>query len=309
MAAYWLTFKPLEESLKGWPLENVRDLVKTFQTRPSEATEWWRISAGGKAKVGDRVYVFKQGRDPRGIFAVGTIIGGPYRKSDPADENKDRPPFRCLVSFDALVDPTVEYLLKLDDISDLVSSTLIGAESSGTTVPPEIVPELERRLAPMLVGPSLQELESESADDSAFDPTSAHDERLRAIRAIRVRRGQPAFRAALLDAYGARCAVTRCPIIDILEAAHIFPHLGDSTNVVSNGLLLRTDLHTLFDCGLLAVDPVTLQVVLSEALMNSTYRALAGKPIRKPAKPHQWPSAKALRWRFAAFRSKHAIAG
>jgi len=309
MAAYWLTFKPRTESPKqGWPIEKLRALIDRFQANAIEATEWWRIISGKRATIGDRVYIFKQGADPRGIFAVGTIVGGPELRSDPDDEDQGRPHFRCRVSFDALVDPTVEYLLGLEEISDLVAPGLINANPSGLSVPAEIVPELERRLAPRLARATLPAIDSTSADNNAFDPTSAMDERLRATRAILVRRGQPAFRAALVEAYGARCAITRCPIMDILEAAHIFPYRGDNTNDVSNGLLLRTDIHTLFDCNLLAFDPGTLQVVLSESLVNSTYRALAGKPIWKPAKPHQWPSAKVLRWRFAEFRAKHAVA-
>ncbi len=50
-----------------------------------------------------------------------------------------------------------------------------------------------------------------------------------------------------MDAYGGRCAVTNCDIEDVLEAAHISPYNGPSTDQVYNGLLLRTDIHTLFD--------------------------------------------------------------
>jgi putative restriction endonuclease len=81
--------------------------------------------------------------------------------------------------------------------------------------------------------------------------TADLDEDMRdwALRCIAARRGQAAFRAALIDAYGGRCSITGCDAVEALEAAHISPYKGDHTNDVTNGLLLRADLHTLFDLG------------------------------------------------------------
>ncbi|WP_200883691.1 HNH endonuclease [Archangium violaceum] len=55
-------------------------------------------------------------------------------------------------------------------------------------------------------------------------------------------------------AYGGRCALTDCEEPRVLEAAHIFPYHGPQTNHVTNGLLLRADLHVLFDLGLLRTE-------------------------------------------------------
>lgn len=85
------------------------------------------------------------------------------------------------------------------------------------------------------------------------DPTDIEDGRKKIERMVTLRQGQPAFRKALMDAYERRCAVTGCTIDDVLEAAHISPYLGDHTNHVTNGLLLRADIHTLFDRGLIKV--------------------------------------------------------
>src|SRR4051812_20806805 len=114
------------------------------------------------------------------------------------------------------------------------------------------------------------------------------------MRAIRIRRGQVAFRSALLDAYAGRCAITGCAIADVLEAAHIVPHKGPLTNHVSNGLLLRADVHTLFDCGLLAVHPETRRVVIAEALRTSSYAKLENLRLRSAAEESAQPSKKAL---------------
>jgi hypothetical protein len=88
--------------------------------------------------------------------------------------------------------------------------------------------------------------------------------------AIKTRRGQPAFRQALLTEYKGTCCITGCKIEAVLEAAHIIPH-GDETNYsVYNGLLLRADVHTLFDLGLLRINEAGI-VMVDSTLKNSEY--------------------------------------
>ena len=132
-------------------------------------------------------------------------------------------------------------------------------------------------------------VDSKAADNPAYDPASAADERDRAMRAICIRRGQPAFRAALLAAYDGRCAVTGCNVEAVLEAAHISPYTEPSSDHACNGLLLRADIHTLFDCGLLAFDPATRQVVLADRLSGSEDAHLASQPLREPGDPAHRP--------------------
>ncbi len=301
MSAYWLTFKPLGPNApRGWSIENIRDLVRRFESNPATATEWWRIAAHQSAHVGDRVYLFKQGDDPRGIFGVGTIIDGPTFRDSPTDQ--EGPRYRALIRFEKLVDPTEGFLLRLDQIDDILPQENIKAQASGNGVPEGIVPELEKRLAPWLkaMAPSIV---GGDADDLAFDPESVADERQRAFRAIRIRRGQPAFRAALLEAYAKRCVITGCGVEDVLEAAHIFPYRGTLTNHVSNGLLLRTDIHTLFDCDLLAIHPDTRRVVIAESLQGSSYAKIADTSLRLPSHEADGPSKKNLQRRFAKFEA------
>lgn len=57
----------------------------------------------------------------------------------------------------------------------------------------------------------------------------------------------------MLERYGAECCITGCTVDTLLEAAHIIPYRGDQTNDVTNGLLLRVDLHRLFDAHLLSM--------------------------------------------------------
>jgi len=69
------------------------------------------------------------------------------------------------------------------------------------------------------------------------------------------RLGQGAFRALVADAYHDRCAITGERTMPVLQAAHIKPFSEDGPHEVTNGLLLRSDMHTLFDAGYLTVTP------------------------------------------------------
>ena len=130
-----------------------------------------------------------------------------------------------------------------------------------------------------------------------FDPRDTIDARERILAQIVRRRGQREFREKLLLAYGRRCAITGCDLVEVLEAAHIVPYKGPATNDVQNGLLLRADIHTLFDLGLIAVEPESLKVILAPGIGGTNYQELAGVRIRMPADPQQRPSPEALRFR------------
>ncbi len=134
-----------------------------------------------------------------------------------------------------------------------------------------------------------------AAESRSFEPTGIIDSRQRVLAQIVRRRGQQEFRERLLDAYGRRCAITGCDAVAALEAAHIVPYRGDETNSVQNGLLLRADIHTLFDLGLIGVQPETITVVISETLKGTVYRDLGGIILRRPERLKDCPSASALR--------------
>lgn len=127
-----------------------------------------------------------------------------------------------------------------------------------------------------------------------FDPQDIEDRRKRTMREIAVRQGQPKFRSGLLTAYEGRCALTGCAVTEVLEAAHITPYLGSETNYISNGLLLRSDLHTLWDKGLIYLDDdYTLR--LHPRLSNTEYVSLGGERVRLPALSAAHPSVAAIR--------------
>ncbi|WP_216617146.1 HNH endonuclease [Burkholderia glumae] len=131
--------------------------------------------------------------------------------------------------------------------------------------------------------------EAVEADSSAI--SSEEDGRQRAMQAVVVRRGQGKFRTALIKAYQSMCAVTGCTAIDVLEAAHIIPYLGDHTNHPNNGLLLRSDIHALFDLGRLWIDPDKMLVCVADELHQTEYGKLHGRALKQPAyvrwRPHR----------------------
>ncbi|MGG5823957.1 HNH endonuclease [Falsiroseomonas sp. HW251] len=153
--------------------------------------------------------------------------------------------------------------------------------------------EVDPNVAPRVRRPAL--LDPEAAEEQPFDPTNQEDAREKVLREIRARRGQQKFREALVEAYAGRCAITDCSVLDVLEAAHITPYLGPETNHVTNGLLLRADLHTLFDTLLLAVDPDTMKVLVAPTIEDPAYRDLHGKPLRATLTKATAPSERALK--------------
>ena len=130
-----------------------------------------------------------------------------------------------------------------------------------------------------------------------FDVHNLIDARERALAQIVRRRGQREFREALIVAYEGRCAISGCNAVEALEAAHLLPYRGAATNRVQNGLLLRSDLHTLFDLGQLAIDPESLQVLLAPSLMQTDYAEFLGRSLRRPRDQKLYPDFEALRRR------------
>lgn len=117
----------------------------------------------------------------------------------------------------------------------------------------------------------------------------------------RARLGQGAFRVLVTEAYGRRCAVTGERTLPALEAAHIKPFAKSGPNLTANGLLMRSDLHRLFDLGYLSVTP-RLHVVVSRKIKEEyengrDYYALDGKVLAvMPVVARDQPSGQFLQW-------------
>lgn len=159
-------------------------------------------------------------------------------------------------------------------------------------------------------GPYHQEVQQMQADsDEPFNPKGQEDARARVLREVVRRQGQRKFRLSLIAAYGGRCAITACPVTALLEAAHITPYLGPDTNSMTNGLLLRADLHTLWDLGLLAVEPDKRTVWVSPKVDDSIYQALSGRHLAEPAHPSQRPAFSALQQQWDLAHQDSSLVG
>jgi putative restriction endonuclease len=117
---------------------------------------------------------------------------------------------------------------------------------------------------------------------------------------VKPRLGQGAFRLAVTEAYGRACAVSGEHSLPVLDAAHIQPFGGEGDHRVQNGLLLRADIHRLFDKGYVTVTP-DLEFVVSKRLREEfsngkIYYALHGKQVSVPQKLAERPEKSALIW-------------
>jgi putative restriction endonuclease len=137
-------------------------------------------------------------------------------------------------------------------------------------------------------------VELEDDAGAAGPPASDYDARLRVVRQIVARRGQSGFRDMVMRAYGGRCAITSCDAAFALEAAHLRPYRGPGSNTVTNGLLLRADIHTLFDLGLLAIEPATRQIAVSKLIAATQYGSLTARALAEPAERGQRPNQEVL---------------
>ena len=117
---------------------------------------------------------------------------------------------------------------------------------------------------------------------------------------IQPRLGQGAFRLAITDAYRRSCAVTGEHSLPALEAAHIQPYSDGGPHAVNNGLLLRSDLHRLFDRGYVTVtsdNRLEVSHRLKEDYQNGrSYYPLHGSQISVPVAVGDRPDPVRLHW-------------
>ncbi len=125
----------------------------------------------------------------------------------------------------------------------------------------------------------------------------------RIVRTVLERQGQPRFRRALIDAYNGTCAVTHETTVDALEAAHLHAYAASGLNSTANGILLRADIHNLFDLDLLRFYPASRTIAVHPRLKRTSYAALAGQRLHLPDNPRLHPDEAHLAARYSALGS------
>jgi len=114
------------------------------------------------------------------------------------------------------------------------------------------------------------------------------------------RLGQGSFRIIVTDAYNRRCAVTQERTLPALEAAHIKPFSNSGPHRVDNGLLLRSDIHKLFDNGYVTVTKdyrfEVSRCIKEEYENGRDYYAMHGRNLFIPQNQALKPSSEFVSW-------------
>lgn len=117
---------------------------------------------------------------------------------------------------------------------------------------------------------------------------------------ITPRLGQGAFRVAVTEAYGRQCAITGGKVLPALDAAHIRPYSEGGLHAKTNGILLRKDIHSVFDAGYATITEnynFLVSKKVKEVFNNGEeYLRLNGNVLRLPTRKSDWPNPDFLRW-------------
>jgi len=237
----------------------------------------------GKMEVGDYVLMYQ---NDKGFVGIGMVL-----------EPWNQKGYRQKLVYKRLDFP--EYRISIDWQHDLRETPFdIGWTSPQflcSVSKPELVARIEDVIRWASKGHAPRPM-AEEADE--YIPTDK-DERKSIRRQIKERRGQQNFRNGLKRRYGPCCQITGCAIFDIVEAAHIRPYRGEKDNNPENGILLRSDIHTLFDLDLIGIHPDSLAIHCVEPV-NCEYGTKISKTLL--CANGQRPSQAALKIRFKRFR-------
>jgi putative restriction endonuclease len=189
-----------------------------------------------------------------------------------------------------------KYLIPIEVLNDLGTSTLelrwqeLNDLAGMGGIPASQFPPVDVSHVPRL---DALFVETSSLIHGATSPLELdvpieQDERDAILQAVMRRQGQPTFRNKLLSEYR-HCLVTGSSVTPVLEAAHIAPYRGAHTNIPENGLLLRSDVHNLFDLSLLTVTPdLTIRVApeLRQTVYGGFHEDELTFPIETDLRPH-----------------------
>ena len=270
-----------------------------YDDQPSTHYSWdSTVPNHGNVQAGD-VIVLWDSKKLLGLSIIEAISQGestkqtPYcpkcEKADVAERKKLLPRFKCWKKFCRYTFENPHWKTKeVKTYRSQHESAWISADGLLSA----------NELRPLCVKPksqnSLRELDWEKlkkALSNASEPISLNiiDSTQRAIEGghtmttVRVRKGQRTFRERLLKHFGEECAFIGPTPPQALEAAHLYSYAANGEHHASGGLLLRRDLHKLFDLGLIAVNPNNKQLDVSEELMNyPDYKKLHGSWVTVP---------------------------
>jgi len=243
-------------SLEGFMLQRGRKLVSTsrkdfFETLDYDSLEEWGVSKNAnKIIIGDLIWVYFA-KPHKELGAVGRV-------EREARWHSDWGRYAIRIRWDK------ELTEKLNKNPIPLSAYRQISQFSATTASTKTAKVLNRWLATRRT-PKAKDRDSKVRFET---------------REVEQRVGQPEFRAELLLAYRNRCAVSGCELPEVLQAAHIQPVKSSGSHSVRNGLLLRADLHNLFDRGLLTISARYVISIDPEVRRDATYRKFHGKKLQ-----------------------------
>ena len=277
--------------------------------------------------VGDQVFIWRAGGKRRaisGIVALGELTGTPREMEDDPASLKfwrgKRPP-RIALRVEGMVLRKcigLEEIVRRESlINDSTVRNMLILKTGGATRTNFLIEGTEGKRLKSLVerrlstGPTRKTIEKSVVESKPAGATITYKDFGNApdddpyelqLFAARVRRGQPTFRRNLMIAYGSRCVISGHGPEDVLEAVHIEPHAKSGINKTDNGLLMRADLHSLFDAGLIRINPESFKIVVDSSLRGTLYAEFHGKKIRA-RKDGTQPSTQYLQERWRAGRA------
>lgn len=243
-------------------------------------SEFWDIVTRRDIKAGDDVF-FWQGEGSFVSWTRATCDALDIVGDMPAASWNDRK-YVCRIPFDIVSEQPRE-AIRWSEFAKAAGITQLP--SNGQLRVPESAEQYVRDLFSPVV---------DRPNDDPYAPDDYPDTREKITTAIYRRRGQQRFRDQLIDAYDGTCAVTGSTVEETLEAAHIRPYRGVHSHRVTNGLLLRADVHTLFDLFLLTVDE-TSTVRVGPDLADTEYSRYDGAKALLPSLRSDRPKKQDLR--------------
>lgn len=262
---YLFTWKP-----KHWPYDRLRKRVEEFRSTGT-AEEPWTCKAHKKIRPGDRAYMLEQGK-PMGIFGRGTIVG---------KRKKSKNSWQALIGFevsrgDVLWDPKERFLV---DESLLLSLHVPKKQWQNQAAGITLDKSAARAIDGMILDSVLVGRGTTTPIDEVAQEVAA---RLKKMIEQSTRPGQRPFSETLRKIYQNRCAVTGCVTPAALEAAHIKTQKDSDDNSLGNGILLRSDIHCLFDRLLITLSEDGTKIETSPELTDPGYAALKTVTVTRP---------------------------
>jgi len=279
-----------------YPLDAFDDTYDELMQDLAEASDWQE--AMDPEVEADTMVTADEGG---AVFSPGSGVGVLGPGHTPGPEGSTGNPMALIpIAQDGSVDPDqvgdggslgpgITHLVPLDDTADDAAFTRLAADDAEVSNPPALDPAAgpANPASPQDTHHVSPVVPEEAPKEPPKEPYDVHqhphqEEVVKSIQAVLNRRTHYSLQRKLLEVYGKRCAVTGCHLVPLLTTVLIDSGDGSVVDHPSNGLVLRSDIKTLYDLRLIAIHPTQLTVMLAPSLRNSSYGQFQGRKIYAP---------------------------